>query len=287
MNKNSVDSLFKKLGMDDKKRKAFYASRIARVAPNHHIAIDGTLEQETRVVNDLSSFSYKARIEGCSGFSVIYAYVIETMEILCSEIFPGDSIDVSSFSVFIKDNNITDGILVAEIGSPVSSIAEDRNEVPNLHFIRPIQSFDPRILEYGTLDFDEVVADTDTSVVGKKVALPDDTYLYAFRDSYRASMEECSVITNAKKEKSFDSEEYLSHKDTYGLIVFESDVDLTLSQVYKCYEDKPLLELLFAQYRAEESLDQTNVQGDYSFIGEEFVNFIATVMTSRMMRKAD
>ena len=286
MSKNSIGSLFKKLGMDGKKRKAFYASRIARVAPNHHIAIDGTLKQDTSTVNDLSAFSYKARVKGCRDVSVIYAYVIETMEPLCAEVFPGNSIDASSFSAFINDNDIREGILLADKGFPISSIEEDLKERPNLHFISPLKRNDRRILANGMLGFDEVVTGTDKSVVGKKVTLPDGTYLYSFRDSYRAGKEECSVITNSKKKKSFDSEKYLSHKDTYGLIVFESDVDLSLSQVYKCYEDRWQLELLFSLYKGEEELDQTNVQSDYSLIGAEFVNFVATVMTSRMVRKA-
>ena len=33
-------------------------------------------------------------------------------------------------------------------------------------------------------------------------------------------------------------------------------------------------------------LDHTYVQGDFSVIGSEFVNFVATVMTCRMLRKA-
>ena len=286
MSKNSVGSLFKKLGMDGKKRKAFYASRIARVAPNHHIAIDGTLKQDTSTVNDLSAFSYKARVKGCKDVSVIYAYVIETMEPLCAEVFPGNCIDACSFSAFINDNNIKEGVLVADKGFPISSVAGDLKDRPNLHFISPLKRDDRRILENGMLGFDEVVTGTDKSVVGKKEALKDGGYLYSFRDSYRASKEERSFITNSKKKKSFDSEKYMSHKDKYGLIVFESDLDLSLSQVYKCYEDRWLLELLFSLYKGEEGLDQTNVQGDYSLIGAEFVNFIATVMTSRMVRKA-
>ena len=47
-----------------------------------------------------------------------------------------------------------------------------------------------------------------------------------------------------------------------------------------------MLKLLFAQYKGEESLDSTTVQANYSVIGAEFVNFIATVMTSRMVRRA-
>ena len=54
----------------------------------------------------------------------------------------------------------------------------------------------------------------------------------------------------------------------------------------KNYEDRWLLELLFAQYKGEECLDFTGVQSDFSLLGVEFVNFIATLITSRMVKKA-
>ena len=47
-----------------------------------------------------------------------------------------------------------------------------------------------------------------------------------------------------------------------------------------------LLELVFHRYKSDECLDKTNVQGDFSVIGSEFVNFISTVATCRIIRKA-
>ena len=43
----------------------FYQRRLAQMSKEHHIAIDGTLKQDTSKVNDLSDFSYKARVKGC------------------------------------------------------------------------------------------------------------------------------------------------------------------------------------------------------------------------------
>lgn len=286
LSKNTVSALFKKLGMDGAKRKSFYANRISRVAAEHHIAIDGTLKQDTSTVNDLSAFSYKARVKGCKDVSVLYAYDIENMEPLCAEVFPGNCIDACSFSAFIHDNDINRGILIADKGFPVSSIAQDLKSRPDLHYMLPIKRGDRRIRENTMLDFDEVVTGTDKNVVGKKVKLETGTYLYSFRDAYLAGKEESSVIIRSKKKEHFDSKSYLSHRDVYGVIVFESDLDLSLGKVYKNYEDRWLLELLFAQYKGEECLDSTGVQGDYSLIGVEFVNFVATLMTSRMVRKA-
>ena len=286
LSKNTVGSLFKKLGMDGGKRKSFYSERIGRVAADHHIAIDGTLKQDTSTVNDLSAFSYKARVKGCRDVSVLYAYDIEDMEPLCAEVFPGNYIDACSFSAFINDNGINRGVIIADKGFPVSSIAQDLKSRPDLHYITPIKRGDIRIRDNKMLDFDEVITGTDKNVVGKKVKLKEGKYLYAFRDAYLAGKEESSVITRSKKKETFDSKGYLSHRDVYGVIVFESDLDLPLGKVYKNYEDRWLLELLFAQYKGEEDLDSSAVQGDYSLIGVEFVNFIATLITSRMVRKA-
>ncbi len=286
LSKNTVGALFKKLGMDGGKRKSFYANRISRVAAEHHIAIDGTLKQDTSTVNDLSAFSYKARVKGCKDVSVLYAYDIEDMEPLCAEVFPGNCIDACSFSAFIHDNGIEKGIIIADKGFPVSSIAEDLKSRPDLHYMIPIKRVDRRIRDNHMLDFEEVVTGTDKNIVGKKMKLKEGKYLYSFRDAYLAGKEESSMITRSKKKENFDSMDYLSHRDVYGVIVFESDLDLPLGKVYKNYEDRWLLELLFAQYKGEECLNFTGVQSDFSLIGVEFVNFIATLITSRIVKKA-
>ena len=70
------------------------------------------------------------------------------------------------------------------------------------------------------------------------------------------------------------------------MIVFESDQDLDPKTAYQCYDDRWLLELVFNRYKSDDCLDRTNVQGDFSVIGSEFVNFITTVMTCRIIRKA-
>lgn len=70
------------------------------------------------------------------------------------------------------------------------------------------------------------------------------------------------------------------------MIIFESDKDLDPKTAYICYSDRWLLELVFNRYKNGLGLDRTCVQGDFSVIGLEFINFIATVLTCRMLRKA-
>lgn len=286
VSKNSVGSLYQRIGMDGAKRRLFYHRRIKATAADHHIAIDGTLKQDTSVVNDLSAFSYKARVRGCSEVSVLYAYDIERMEPICAEVFPGNSIDASSYPAFIRDNDIRKGIIVADKGFPPSKIKEELAERPDLHFLTPIKRNDVRIANNDMLSFDGVLTGVDAHVVYKKVKLKGGRYLYAFKDTRKASSEEAAYLANAKRKNTFSSENYAKKQNLFGVLVLESDQDLDPVTAYKCYDDRWLLELVFKRYKSDECLDHTGVQGDFSVIGSEFINFISTVATCRILRKA-
>ena len=47
VSKNSINKLFQNIGKDGHKRQMFYQKRMEAVAKEHHIAIDGTLKQNT------------------------------------------------------------------------------------------------------------------------------------------------------------------------------------------------------------------------------------------------
>ncbi len=127
---NTVCLLLQRLGMDGEKRRLFYELRMRRVMEEHHIIIDGTLKQDNSIVNDLSDFSHKARTKGCKDISVIYAYDIETMEPICCQVFPGNTIDSKAYSTFIRDNDIQKGILVTDKGFPPSKIRDELEARP-------------------------------------------------------------------------------------------------------------------------------------------------------------
>ena len=286
MSKNSIGELYQRLGMSGRKRKAFYQLRLNQVAADHHIAIDGTLKQDTSTVNDLSAYSHKARVRGCSEVSVLYAYDIETMEPVCAEVFPGNSIDASSYPAFIRDNDIKRGIIVADKGFPPSKIKDELKERPDLHFLTPIKRNDVRISDNDMVTFEGVLEGVGSHVLYKKKQIKGGRFLYAFKDARKAAAEEASYLANAERKGTFSSEKYESKKNRFGVIVLESDLDMEPKVAYQCYDDRCLLELVFNKYKSDECLDHTDVQGDFSVIGSEFVNFIATIATCRIIRKA-
>ena len=286
LSENTVGAFLQGIGRDGLKRLAFYHKRAVAVAKDHHIAIDGTLKQDSSIVNDLSAFSYKARIKGCREVSVLYAYDIEEMEPICAEIFPGNSIDATSYKAFIRDNNIQKGIIVADKGFPPSQISDELSERPDLHFLTPIKRNDSRIGNNNMLAFEGVLSGIGDHVLYKKKEIKGGRFLYAYKSARKAAAEEASFLARREEKNDFAPEKYEKKKEVFGVIVFESDLDLDPKTAYLCYDDRWLLELVFNRYKSDECLDKTNVQGDFSLIGSEFINFISTVITCRLVKKA-
>lgn len=286
LSKNAVCDFIKRIGMDEKKQQEFYAKRLDRVCNEHHIAIDGTLKQNTSKVNTLSDMSYKFKMKGVPDISILYCYDIELMEPVCSKVFPGNCIDAGAYPDFIKSNNLQKGIVVNDKGFPPEAIAEELKRRPELHYFTPVKRDDRRIAKYNLTEPDEIVTDIDIPVVAKKVRLPDGKYLYAFKNLKDSAREGYNYVYNAQRKGKFDSKKYNEKEDTFGVIVFESDVDLSVNTAYSCYDSRWQIELMFKHYKSDEELTETNVQGNYSVIGSEFVNFIATVLTCRMVLKA-
>ena len=286
MSQNTVSAFLQHLGQDGTKRRLFYQRRAMKVAADHHVAIDGMLKQDTSTVNDLSAFSYKARIKGCRDVSVIYAYDIEAMEPICAEVFPGNSIDAVSYRSFILDNDIKSGIIIADKGFPPVRIIQELGDRPDLHFLTPIKRNDVRIGNNDMLTFDGVLEGIGDHVLYKKACIKGGRYLYAYRSARKAAIEEADYLSRREKNKDFAAGKYENKRSVFGVIVFESDLDMDPKTAYLCYDERWMLELVFRQYKNDQCLDRTNVQGDFSLIGSEFINFIATVATCRLIARA-
>ena len=218
---------------------------------------------------------------------MFYAYDIERMEPICAEVFPGNCIDATSYCSFIKDNDIRTGIIVADKGFPPSKIKDELVNRPNLHFLTPIKRNDKRIANNNMLEFQGVLDGIADNIRYCKRQIQGGNYLYAFRDADLAAKEENTKLNISRKKNEYDYEDFSKKEKTFGLIVLESDLDLDPLVAYKTYSDRWLLELVFKRYKSDECLDLTNNQGDFSVIGAEFVNFISTVITARVVKKIE
>lgn len=197
---NKISAFLERLGQDITKQQAFFHARLEAVCENDHIIIDGTLKQNTSRVNDLSEFSRKARVKGCQDISVLYAYNLEKREPLCAQVFPGNMIDARAYRAFVQDNKIERGLLITDKGFPPKEINDVLAKHAELHFLTPLKRSDVRIAKNKMLDFNDFLRNIDKRIRCKKQQLATGRFLYAFKDSVRAAMEDNSFMDLQRKE---------------------------------------------------------------------------------------
>ena len=66
--------------------------------------------------------------------------------------------------------------------------------------------------------------------------------------------------------------------------MFERDCDLTSEKAYCAYADRWEIEIVMRYYKSACQIDDTRVEDDYSVIGCEFCDFLATVLTFRLLK---
>ena len=101
----------------------------------------------------------------------------------------------------------------------------------------------------------------------KKAQLKNGRYLYAFKDSWKAQAEDNSFMDRQRRSESYDKTAYDKSKESFGTIVFESDLDMSCEAVYASYEDRWMLEIFFDVYKNNLDFGVTRVQSDYSVRG--------------------
>jgi len=285
LSQSTVTKLYGSLGKDESKKNEFFARRMKRITANTALLIDGTLKENNSIVNDLAHYTFKSRTKGTQDISLIYAYDSNAKEPVCCEVFPGNHVDSSAYANFIEHNSIKKGLIIDDKGFPVKKIKDALTEYPELHFLTPIKRNDSRIAANNMLAFEEVLDGIKENVVAKKKRIKGGHYLYAFRDSFKAGKEMAAAIQRAKINNNFDAEKYAKHEETFGTIVFESDLDMSCKEAYSYYSCRWELELLFKAYKNNLQLTATNVQSDYSVFGSEFINFISSLITQRIINK--
>lgn len=287
LSKNTVSAFQNNLGKAYSRIVQYMTHRTAAVRIDHHLLIDGTLKSDESCVNTLSNYSRKARIKGTRDISVIYAFDLEKMEPVCSKCFPGNMLDATAYETFISENNITSGILVGDKGFPSSSIAQYHEKHPELHYLNPLRRNAKLIKQYRMLEFTEGLSGSEWITCRKEKCINKQKWLYSFRDGRLASQEEHDWVARRIRNKNYTLEEFRIKQPEFGTIVLESDMDISLETAYRTYSSRWEIELVMRYYKHACEFDETRVHDDYSVIGSEFCNFIAVVMTYRLLNKFD
>ena len=288
LSENTVCKLLRNIGTDDEKRHDFAKLRLKRVLPGHSIAIDGTLKTNNSIVNNLSDWSHKSRVRGEKDIFVLYAYDVQLMEPIFCDVVGGNTLDAKALLRFIDRNHLKEGIIVTDKGFQLNEIESYLTKHPMLHFLLPIKRNNKLIEQYEmTSGYQKALEGQYAGVLGKKVKMEDGRFLYSFSDPDRAWAEDKAMRCQLSLHQEEDLEQYEAKHKLFGVIVFISDLDLDLNTVYKRYDERWILESTFALFKGDLGLFTTAVQDEYSVRGREFVNYIGTIIASRLRNEAD
>jgi hypothetical protein len=292
LSKNSVSSFVRDLGRTCDRIREFMRSRAQKTGIDEHLLVDGTLKTNNSRINSLSEFSRKARIKNSRDLSVLYAFNLEKKEPVCAECFPGNMLDITAYDRFVKDNGIKSGILVGDKGFPAKSIEKVLEECPDLHYLNPLKRSSKLATDHDMYSFEGVLPVKNTfldraeSIQYRKVKLANkDKWLYSFRDAARAGKEEQDWMRHHQKD--YDPVWYEKHKMKFGTIVLESDQDLSPLEAWQAYSCRWQIEIVMRYYKNALCFGTTRVHDDYSVIGNEFIDFLSTVITFRLLNIFD
>ena len=287
LSKNTVSTFLNNLGKTMSRIVQFMRNRTAAVAMDHHLLIDGTLKSDESKVNSLSDFSRKARTKGTRDISVLYAFDLEEMEPVCSKGFPGNMLDVTAYRAFLSENKITKGIVVGDKGFPESAAHDYFEQNPELHYLNPVKRNSKLIGRHKMLDFTAILPGYEGITFRKEKCVGTSKWLYSYRDSKKAAKEESDWLRRAKKNKTYSLDVLREKQKSFGTIVLECDLDLPPEIAYKAYDKRWEIELVMRYYKSACEFDETRVQDDYSVIGSEFIDFLSTLLTFRLIKAID
>ncbi len=226
LSRNTVSAFLNDMGKALSRIVQFMRNRTAAIAIAHHLLIDGTLKSVESEVNSLSDFSRKARTKGTRDISILYAFDLEGMKPVCSQCFPGNMLDATSYGAFISDNGITKGIIVADKGFPESTAHKQFKANPDLHYLNPVKRNSKLIGRHNMLDFTDILPGHEGIIFRKEKCSGTDKWLYSYRDSHRASREERDWLSRAQKSKTYNPDTIREKQKTFGTVVLECDLDI-------------------------------------------------------------
>ena len=80
-------------------------------------------------------------------------------------------------------------------------------------------------------------------------------------------------------------EKFQKKQKSFGTIVLESNLDMTSANAYRAYNERWTIEISMRYYKNALSFNDTRVHNDYSVLGSEFCDFIASIVSWKLLNK--
>lgn len=264
----------------------FMKNRVSKLNCNSSCVLDGTLKDNNSETNSFSEFSRKGRTKGSKDLSLLYLYDLNTCEPVCSHVYQGNMLDLTSFDDFVSKFDYKDGLIVLDKGFYNKETLDKIIEKGNMKYILPLKKSSKVIVDNkADKDFEGILDNKEKIIHFKKTKIDDNRYLYSFKDDSIANVEQLAYIKKNNKKGTFSEAKLEKEKCKFGLIVFESNADKNPLEIYMAYEKRWEIELMFQFYKNIINLNKVRVQTDYRIYATEFINFISTLISCKVRNK--
>ena len=262
----------------------FMRNRVKQFA-GKNIVIDGMLKDYNSQTGTMSEFSRKGSKKGSKDMSILYAFSPEAMEPIAAKPYAGNMLDQKAVDNFVTENKIEKGLMIFDKGFFNKGFFDKVDKIEGLSYLIPLKQDSALIKKYGMDNPTEHLEGyRDATVLFKKVKMKAGGFLYSFRDPRMAFEQEVGYVQKAVKKKVFKGEKYEQKKSLFGLIVFKSKADVAPLVAYQAYAQRWDIEVLFDMFKNIIDRDTVNVHGDYRAYATEFINFLSTIITSRVKK---
>lgn len=262
----------------------FMRNRVEQFA-GKNIVIDGMLKDYNSQTGTMSEFSRKGSKKGSKDMSILYAFSPEAMEPIAAKPYAGNMLDQKAVDNFVTENKIEKGLMIFDKGFFNKGFFDKVDKIEGLSYLIPLKQDSALIKKYGMDNPTEHLEGyKDATVLFKKVKMKAGGFLYSFRDPRMAFEQEVGYVQKAVKKKVFKGEKYEQKKSLFGLIVFKSKADVAPLVAYQAYAQRWDIEVLFDMFKNIIDRDTVNVHGDYRAYATEFINFLSTIITSRVKK---
>lgn len=288
LGRTSVSTFHWNVGRTCSRITKFMRMAVNRIPEGEHVIIDGSLRQDHSTENSLSAVSRKTSKRGHKEILLMYAYSMEHREPICSKVYPGNMVDQRAVTDFLKEFSIGKGIIVADKGFTVESIRKAVDGNDGLHYLLPLKRDAAIITELDLRTYDSRL-DGDGGIRCRKVSHQSDgrsVWYYSFWDPLIFADEE-AVYMSKHKGDDYNAEDHSVRIEQFGTIVFESDMEMECGEAYSIYDNRWLIELFFRVQEDQMELDDTRVHSNYSVISSNFMDYLASIMVSRMLNRLD
>ncbi|MFZ8210510.1 transposase, partial [Mycoplasmopsis bovis] len=214
-------------------------------------------------------------------FTLLYTCDLYTKEPIYHRPYQGNMLDSTIFEDFLENVPSTGEILVADKGFRTKAITELLEQNKNVKYLLPLKR-NTTLIRAEKLDENLApVKIKDKQLLGSKKQI-DGKFFYLFKDLEIAGKESVGNYQKHLKRNTFNIDEFNKNNQFFGVIVFESNVDLSLEDVYTLYDQRWEIEEMFNFYKNILELSKTRVHSEMKVYTTEFINYLSLIIATKV-----